>query len=176
MKHTTSQRRQRRYALIHCGLAALGLSAVANRCVAADRSWTNTAGGVFSTASNWQNGLFAGVSDVANFNNSTLFGQQNYTITFSSIAQNQALKVKNDFVTFDLSGRTYTTTQLSGNESRYYMCFRAGGPGFQKQKMITFFGGQINQYVNATGPQCAAAAYQPFTELVTMVATMKGKK
>src|SRR4051794_39680601 len=116
MKHATSQRRQRRFALTHCGLAALGLSAVANPSLAADRSWTNTAGGVFSTASNWQNGLFGGVNDAANFNNSTLFGQQNYTITFSSTAQNQALKVKNDFVTFDLSGRTYTTTLLSANE------------------------------------------------------------
>jgi hypothetical protein len=66
--------------------------------------------------------------------------------------------------------------QLSGNESRYFMCFRATGANFRKEKMIIFFGGQITQYVSATGPQCATAAYQPFPELVAIVATLKGKK
>jgi hypothetical protein len=66
--------------------------------------------------------------------------------------------------------------QLSGNESRYFMCFRAAGANFRREKMIVFFGGQIIQFVNATGPQCATAAYEPFPELVAIVATLKGKK
>src|SRR5439155_15817210 len=108
-----------RFALIHCGLAALGLSAVANPCLAADRSWINTAGGTFTTLANWKDGLFAGVNDAACFNNSSIFfppGQTTYTVSFSASAQNQAVKVRNDFVTFNLLGRTYTTTNVIGNE------------------------------------------------------------
>jgi hypothetical protein len=40
---------------------------------------------------------------------------------------------------------------------------------------VTFFGGQINQFVDAAG-QCAAAAYQPFTELTAMLRQMRGAK
>jgi len=66
--------------------------------------------------------------------------------------------------------------QLSGNESRYFMCFRAAGANFRREKLITFFAGQINQYVNAAGPPCATAAYEPFPELIAVVANLKGKK
>src|SRR5215218_3532256 len=86
--------------LIRCCLGAAGLTGLASNCIAADRSWNNTAGGVFSTISNWQNGLFAGVNDAACFNNSSIFfppGQTNYTVSFSANAQNQAVKVRNDF-------------------------------------------------------------------------------
>ena len=93
--------------------------AAVSDCRAADRSWSNTAGGTFTTAANWQDGLVAGVNDVACFRNSSVIfppGQASYTISFAGNAQTQAVKVRNDLVTFDLGGRTYTTTQTIGNE------------------------------------------------------------
>ena len=70
--------------LFRCCLGASGLVGVASNCLAADKSWTNTLGGTFATTSNWLNGLPAGVNDVACFNNSTLFGQHTYTVTFGA--------------------------------------------------------------------------------------------
>jgi hypothetical protein len=68
-------------------------------------------------------------------------------------------------------------TRLGGsNDDRYFVCLRMDGPGHRNEKMIVFFAGLINQYINVTGPPCSAAAYQPFTELTTIVTKMKGKK
>ncbi len=95
------------------------LTLLSEPTLAADRSWSNTAGGNFSTSTNWQNGLLPGVNDVANFSNSSVFfppGLATYTITFNANAQTQAVRVKNDFVTFDLTNRTFTTTAITGNE------------------------------------------------------------
>lgn len=88
-------------------------------CSAADRSWSNLAGGTYNTSANWVNGLVAGVNDAACFNNSSVFtppGQASYSINFSGNQQVQAVKVRNDFVTFNLGGRTFTTTAITGNE------------------------------------------------------------
>lgn len=112
-------KRSLRRRIIQCCVGVAGLTAAASQCLAADRSWINLAGGTFATSANWQNGLVAGINDVANFNNSSVFfppGQADYTITFSSITQTQAVRVKNDFVTFDLAGRTYFTTSGAGSE------------------------------------------------------------
>jgi len=68
-------------------------------------------------------------------------------------------------------------TRLGGStDDRYFVCLRMDGPGHRKEKMIVFFAGQMNQYINVNGPPCSAAVYQPFTELTTIVITMKGKK
>ena len=56
--------------------------------------------------------------------------------------------------------------------SRYFVCLRADGQGWRKEKFVVFFSGLINQFVDATGEECGAAAYQPFPELAAVV----GKK
>jgi hypothetical protein len=63
-----------------------------------------------------------------------------------------------------------------GTETRYVACLRAVGPDWRKEKAIIFFGGEINQFVDATPEQCGAAAYQPFPELLTMLRAIGGKK
>ncbi len=62
-----------------------------------------------------------------------------------------------------------------GNESRYVACLRVTGPDGRKDKMIVYFGGTINQLVDA-GDQCNAAAYQPYPELPAMIAQLRSKK
>ncbi len=62
-----------------------------------------------------------------------------------------------------------------GNESRYVTCLRVAGPNWQKQKMIVYYGGAINQFIDAT-EQCQSAAYQPFPELPAMFAQLRSKK
>jgi len=56
--------------------------------------------------------------------------------------------------------------------SRYFVCLRADGQDWRKEKFVVFFSGVINQFVDATSEQCGAAAYQPFPELLAVV----GKK
>jgi hypothetical protein len=63
-----------------------------------------------------------------------------------------------------------------GNESRFFACLRVNGPDWRKDKMLIFYSGGINQFIDAEGGQCAAAPYQPFPELVAQIAQMKGKK
>jgi hypothetical protein len=71
---------------------------------------------------------------------------------------------------------TPTLGQLAGTESRYFVCLRMDTPDGRKEKLIIFYGGEINQYVDASGRQCATAAYQPFPEVTAAVAQMRGKK
>ena len=63
-----------------------------------------------------------------------------------------------------------------GTESRYAACLRAQGPDWKKEKMIIFYAGEINQFVDATGDACAKAAYQPFPEIVAVLNQLAGKK
>jgi hypothetical protein len=51
-----------------------------------------------------------------------------------------------------------------GNENRYVVCVRLSGnkPG---EKMAIFFGGEVNQFVDAAQGVCTGAAYEPFPEL-----------
>ena len=62
-----------------------------------------------------------------------------------------------------------------GNDSRYVACLRVVGADWRKDKMIVYFGGAINQFVDA-GEQCNGAAYQPYPELPTMFAQLRSKK
>ena len=63
-----------------------------------------------------------------------------------------------------------------GTESRYVSCLRVRGPDWNKEKMIIFFAGAINQFIDATGDACAKAAYQPFPEIVALLNQLGGKK
>jgi hypothetical protein len=63
-----------------------------------------------------------------------------------------------------------------GTESRYVACLRVIGPDWRKEKMVVFFAGEINQYVDATSEQCGGADYQPFPELAAMLSRFGGKK
>src|SRR5215204_695387 len=85
-------------------LLAVCLLAAAPSANAADRAWRNPDGGTFSSASNWSGGV-PGASDVAGFGLSTpgIFGAlPPYTVSFTADATNQALRVLDDRVTFDL--------------------------------------------------------------------------
>jgi hypothetical protein len=63
-----------------------------------------------------------------------------------------------------------------GNESRYFVCLRADGEGWRKEKLVVFFSGQINQFVDASTDQCGTAAYQPFPELLPVLSRSSDKK
>ncbi len=63
-----------------------------------------------------------------------------------------------------------------GNESRYVACLRVSGPDIQKEKMIVYYGGAINQFVDATAEYCGSANYQPYPELPAIFATLRSKK
>jgi hypothetical protein len=62
-----------------------------------------------------------------------------------------------------------------GNDNRYVACLRVAGPDWRKDKMIVYFGGAINQFVDA-GEQCNGAPYQPYPELPAMFALLRAKK
>jgi hypothetical protein len=49
---------------------------------------------------------------------------------------------------------------------RYVACVKLQGGGDQtREKAAIFLGGVLQQFIDATPPQCAGVAYQPFTEL-----------
>ncbi len=62
-----------------------------------------------------------------------------------------------------------------GNDNRYVACLQVAGPDWRKNKMIVYFGGTINQFIDA-GDQCSGAAYQPYPELPAMFAQLRSKK
>jgi hypothetical protein len=62
-----------------------------------------------------------------------------------------------------------------GTDSRYVVCLRAAGPNWRKEKMVVFYGGEINQFVDATEEACKDAVYAPLPELPAMLATLKSK-
>jgi hypothetical protein len=62
-----------------------------------------------------------------------------------------------------------------GNESRYVACLRVSAPDWRKEKMVVYYGGEINQFVDAT-ELCKSAAYQPFPELPAMFAVLRSTK
>ena len=51
-----------------------------------------------------------------------------------------------------------------GTDNRYVVCVRLSGSK-PEEKMGIFFGGQLNQFVDATQDACKGAAYAPFPEL-----------
>jgi hypothetical protein len=61
-------------------------------------------------------------------------------------------------------------------DSRYVACMRVAGPDWRKEKMAVFYGGEINQFVDASEAACQGAAYAPFPELAAMLAQLRGQK
>src|SRR5262245_32675526 len=99
--------------VIHLWLTSLVLLALApTQSHAADRSWTSLFGGAFNAAANWDTGI-PGNGDIAHFGvTNGPFMQASYTVDFDVSPTNQAVKIEDDRVTFDLNGRTYTTTAV----------------------------------------------------------------
>jgi hypothetical protein len=98
---------------------------------------------------------------------------QNYKADLITFLQNHPAemdKIREAYVSEPVLG------QFGGPEGRYYLCFKAEGEGYRAEKVVIFFAGRINQYVNATSERCAAAAYQPFPELSALVTVLAGKK
>jgi len=62
-----------------------------------------------------------------------------------------------------------------GNENRYVACLSATAPDWHKERMVVYYAGAINQFVDATD-LCKSAAYQPFPELPAMFAQLRSKK
>jgi hypothetical protein len=63
-----------------------------------------------------------------------------------------------------------------GTENRYFLCLRADAPDWHKEKVVIFFAGRMNQFVNAESNQCNAVQYQPFPELLAQLRELKQKK
>lgn len=57
------------------------------------------------------------------------------------------------------------TLKPFGTENRYVVCVRIVNGSKPGEKMAIFFGGQLNQFVDADEGVCAGAAYEPFREL-----------
>jgi hypothetical protein len=56
-----------------------------------------------------------------------------------------------------------------GAGEHYMVCVMLNGRNQQKEKVVIYFGNNINQFIDATPGQCADAAYQPFKELAAML-------
>src|SRR5262245_15615660 len=82
--------------------ATLAIASSPGIASAADSTWTNSSGGVYSTSGNWSAGV-PGALNTATFD---LPGT--YTVTFSNSPTNNGLFVQNGTVTFNLAGQTYT--------------------------------------------------------------------
>ncbi len=58
-----------------------------------------------------------------------------------------------------------------GREQRYMVCVRSNSRGYQreytgsKDRAAYFYGGHLNQLIDASKEQCGNAAYKPFPEL-----------
>jgi hypothetical protein len=66
--------------------------------------------------------------------------------------------------------------KVFGTESRYFVCLQANALDSRKEKLVIFFSGRINQFIDAEGGQCSGAAYQPFPELLAELRHLKEKK
>jgi hypothetical protein len=63
-----------------------------------------------------------------------------------------------------------------GAESRYVACLRVVGADWRREKMLIYFGGELNQLVDATPEMCAGAAYQPYPELTATLSQFGMKR
>jgi hypothetical protein len=52
-----------------------------------------------------------------------------------------------------------------GPDNRYVVCVRIVNGSKPGEKVAIFFGGQLNQFIDADPGMCASAAYEPFREL-----------
>jgi hypothetical protein len=67
----------------------------------------------------------------------------------------------------------------TGKEQRYTVCVRSNSRSGNKQytgstdRLAIFFGGHLNQLIDATKEQCGNAAYKPFPELENLCQAKK---
>lgn len=67
----------------------------------------------------------------------------------------------------------------TGRDQRYTVCVRSDSRNANRQykgskdRIAYFYGGNLNQLVDATPEQCANAAYKPFPELETLCLAKK---
>ena len=79
-----------------------------------DFQWDNPMGGDFNLSSNWSDGLVPLGSDAALWNLGSVAG---YTVQFGSNVATDSAIIKNDNVTFDLGGFTYSTAGLHATDA-----------------------------------------------------------
>ena len=69
------------------------------------------------------------------------------------------------------SGITEPMLRQAGREQRYVVCVRYNARNLNrhymgvKERVAYFYGGRLNQFVDADQGQCAGAPYKPWTEL-----------
>jgi hypothetical protein len=69
------------------------------------------------------------------------------------------------------AGITEPTLRPAGREQRYSVCVRSNSRNSArhyegvKERVAYFYGGHLNQFVDADKGQCAGAAYKPWPEL-----------
>ena len=67
----------------------------------------------------------------------------------------------------------------AGKEERYTVCVRSNSRNLQREysgradRIAYFFGGHLNQLIDATNEQCGNASYKPFPELEKMCLAQK---
>jgi hypothetical protein len=59
------------------------------------------------------------------------------------------------------------TLKPVGDSQRYIVCLQFNGHNQHKNKVVIYFAGQLQQYVDPTPEQCGDAAFQAFQELAT---------
>lgn len=63
-----------------------------------------------------------------------------------------------------------------GSESRYVACLRLVGADWRKEKMLIYFGGEMNQFIDARPEMCNGADYQPYPELTATLSQFGMKR
>jgi T5SS/PEP-CTERM-associated repeat protein len=101
-------RRNQAIVLAIATAAALGVNSPSH---AADRFWNNPAGGDFTVAANWLDGIAPGPGDDAYFG----VGDLAHTVTFPASISNIQLTVAKHDVTFDLLGQEYQLTGVGSD-------------------------------------------------------------
>jgi hypothetical protein len=78
------------------------------------------------------------------------------------------------------SGITEPMLRQAGQEQRYMVCVRTNSRNASrlytgvKERVAYFYGGHLNQFVEATPGQCANVVYQPWPELEKYCLAAKG--
>lgn len=122
-------------------LVAMGLAFAVAEAPADDIFWSNPAGGVFQNGINWSGGNPPNSNDAAFFNLSSING---YTVTFVIDDETQRMVVRNDVVTLDLAGNTYTLNGL--NPTSFVVGQSGGDDGF-----LTLVNGELITVSTAIG-------------------------
>jgi hypothetical protein len=90
--------------------ALLLASLVSGRLAADTIVWTNTAGGVYSVAANWNPNRVPVASDTVSFSSKAATA---YTVALTATVSNNAMTVGSDRLIFDLAGHNYVLTNKS---------------------------------------------------------------